>query len=73
MILTFIPLAMSVAGAVILIVVLLLVAAAIGVVTTWFMQNLFIYLSSKSLRMKKRISRKKFQDWKMMYGGWKRR
>jgi len=36
MILTFIPLAMSVAGAVILIIALLLVAAAIGVVTTWF-------------------------------------
>jgi len=36
MILTFIPLAMSVVGAVILIIALLLVAAAIGVVTTWF-------------------------------------
>ncbi len=36
MILTFIPLAMSVAGAVILIIALLLVAAVIGVVTTWF-------------------------------------
>lgn len=36
MVLTFIPLAMSVAGAVVLIIALLIVAAAIGVVTTWF-------------------------------------
>ena len=36
MTLSFIPLAMSVTGAVVLIVALLLVTAAIGIVTTWF-------------------------------------